>query len=130
MIRGVMGKTNFDAAVISYVAENKLSNTKHQDLLENFDRKPNGNDMSLHMKEWIEKNGYPVLTLERDYSGSNDISYKQQRFLLPVGAAGSITNASMDTIWHIPLTMTDGYPAGPLPNPDDLKKCWLTQKSG
>lgn len=58
------------------------------------------------MEEWVNKEGYPVVTVTRDYNKTGDITLEQERFLL-------VKQKQQDkTQWWIPINyVTEGLPA-------------------
>lgn len=105
MIKYGIGETTFHKAMQKYLDENKSSGVDEQPLyaaLEaaiNEDRTAPLGIIANVMNTWSLQGGYPLLTVQRDYS-SNQITISQMEFITQTGA---VTSAKL---WGIPISFT------------------------
>ena len=92
MLREYIGEEAFRSGLKSYFKKHAYKNTTRADLWEEF-ANASGKDIHKLMKNWLEKSGMPVVTIDQQ---GNRIALSQQRLLLDSGN-------DTDTIWHIPL---------------------------
>ncbi|OWA51655.1 Aminopeptidase N [Hypsibius exemplaris] len=130
MIKGMMGgPADLDAAITTYVEKYKLKTVVKNNFLDELEKVKSG--IKNHLLGWIDKSGYPILTLNRDYrdlAGATDINFTQSRFLVPVGNQTRAPVSASD--WHIQLTLTDGTANRPVTMETANRNCWLTTSSG
>ncbi|OWA53424.1 Aminopeptidase N [Hypsibius exemplaris] len=134
MMSGVMREPVFTAALVRYIDRMKgTGSVKYEDLLAELDNvvapAESSFDLTTHMKNWILKAGYPVLTLTRSAANPGALSFKQTKFTLPIGA--NDTSIAPDaTVWDIPFTLINGGVLGAdAVSAAAERTCWLTARS-
>ncbi|EEZ99296.1 aminopeptidase N-like protein [Tribolium castaneum] len=100
MVRHIMGEENFKAGIHAYLEKHKFGSTTPTDLwdaLTPFAKflLPLNKTFSIVMDDWVNKPGYPVLTVRTNYSG---LVLTQTRFV----ASGEAEKGK----WFIPLSYT------------------------
>jgi len=92
MIEGFIGEEKFREGINFYLNRYKYSNASGEDLWECLEKVSN-QPIRRIMKEWIVKEGYPIVYVNVE---GNKINLKQERFML---------NGYKKDVWPIPLTL-------------------------
>ncbi|KAK3377310.1 peptidase family M1-domain-containing protein [Lasiosphaeria ovina] len=97
MLASNLGIKTFLKGIAIYLKKNAYGNAKTEALWDALSE-ASGVDVNTMMKPWIEKIGFPVLTVTE---GSDEISVKQNRFL----STGDAKPEDDETIWWVPLAV-------------------------
>lgn len=100
MLAAHLGVKTFLRGVSDYLKAHKYSNAKTNDLWSALS-KASGQDVNTFMDPWIQKIGFPVVTVAEE---PGQISVKQSRFL----TSGEVKPEEDTTIWWIPLGLKTG----------------------
>lgn len=100
MLSSHLGQKVFLKGVSNYLKANAYSNAKTADLWAHIG-KAAGQDVAAFMEPWVQKIGFPVLTVAEE---PGQISIKQNRFLL----TGDVKPEEDETVWWIPLGLKSG----------------------
>ncbi|GAA5847170.1 hypothetical protein JCM3766R1_001823 [Sporobolomyces carnicolor] len=100
MLMGVIGEKEFLTGTAKYLDENQYGNATARDLWTSLSN-ASGIDVELVVDEWINKVGFPVVTVEEE-DGKGFLKLRQNRFL----SSGIATPEKDETIWTIPITVT------------------------
>lgn len=100
MLANHLGVNTFLKGVSIYLKKNAYANAKTAVLWESLSE-ASGIDVPALMKPWIEKIGFPVLTVTEE---SGQIRIKQQRFL----STGDVKAEEDTTTWWVPLAFETG----------------------
>ncbi|KAK0609929.1 peptidase family M1-domain-containing protein [Bombardia bombarda] len=98
MLASNLGIKTFLKGVAIYLKKNAYGNAKTKALWDSLSE-ASGVDVNTLMGPWIEKIGFPVLTVTED--GSEQISIKQSRFL----STGDVKPEDDQTTWWVPLAL-------------------------
>ncbi|CAK1540897.1 unnamed protein product [Leptosia nina] len=100
-----LGEEVFRKALHNYLIKNSYKNAEQDDLWEELTeevQKEGGLTRNVTVKEvmdtWTKQTGYPILTVERDYSDKS-LTISQKRYLSLGGAART------DSAWWVPLSV-------------------------
>ncbi|KAK1760223.1 mitochondrial aminopeptidase 2 [Echria macrotheca] len=97
MLASNLGIKTFLKGIAIYLKKNAYGNAKTTALWDALSE-ASGIDVDTIMRPWIEKIGFPVLTVAE---GQGEISLKQSRFLL----TGDVKPEDDETIWWVPLAL-------------------------
>ncbi|KAK3321826.1 peptidase family M1-domain-containing protein [Apodospora peruviana] len=95
MLASNLGVKTFLKGIAIYLKKHQYGNAKTEALWAALSE-ASGVDVSAMMRPWIEKIGFPVLTVTE---GSDHISVKQSRFL----STGDVKPEEDQTVWWVPL---------------------------
>ncbi|GAA5858514.1 hypothetical protein JCM5353_007102 [Sporobolomyces roseus] len=98
MLISMIGESQFLRATSDYLQANQHGCSTSKDLWESLS-KVSGIDVEYLLDSWINKVGFPVVTVEEM---DDKLKLRQTRFL----AAGDLQPEEDETIWTIPLTIT------------------------
>ncbi|KAK0724376.1 peptidase family M1-domain-containing protein [Lasiosphaeris hirsuta] len=99
MLASNLGIKTFLQGVAIYLKKHAYGNAKTTALWESLSE-ASGVDVNTIMGAWIEKIGFPVLTVTEG-PGSQEISIKQSRFL----STGDVKPEDDETTWWVPLAL-------------------------
>ncbi len=114
MLAAHLGTETFLKGVSDYLKAHQYGNAKTGDLWAALS-KASGQDVAGFMNPWIQKIGYPVVTVSEE---PGQISVKQSRFL----TAGDVKPEEDQTKWWVPIGLKTG------PRATDAKREPLTEK--
>lgn len=114
MLAAHLGVETFLKGVSDYLKAHVYSNARTADLWAALS-KASGQDVNAFMSPWIEKIGFPVVTVTEE---PGQISVKQSRFL----TSGEVSAEEDTTTWWIPMGLKTG------PQATDAKREALTEK--
>ena len=97
MLASNLGIKTFLKGIAIYLKKHQYSNAKTQALWESLSE-ASGRDVAAMMAPWIEKIGFPVVTVTE---GKQEISLKQSRFL----STGDVKPEDDQTTWWVPLAL-------------------------
>ncbi|KAK4166965.1 peptidase family M1-domain-containing protein [Cladorrhinum sp. PSN259] len=97
MLASHLGIKTFLKGIAIYLKKHQYGNAKTQALWAAL-TEASGVDVNTLMQNWIEKIGFPVLTVTED---SQSISVKQSRFL----STGDVKPEDDETTWWVPLAL-------------------------
>lgn len=87
--------------IAKYLKQHSYGNAKKEDLWSALSE-ASGKDINSLMDAWIQKIGFPVLTITEETSPTGiDVSVQQSRFLV----TGDIKPEEDETVWWIPLAL-------------------------
>lgn len=106
MMNSVIGIDTFRDGMHSYLEAFKYDNAEQDDLWRHLQAaNDKNNDLKLDVKRvmdsWTKQEGYPLVTVTRDYA-SNSVRFSQKRFLLN----GQDEEALVRTQYEVPITFT------------------------
>ncbi|XP_070567834.1 aminopeptidase N-like [Ptychodera flava] len=130
MLRYFLGESTFRNGLKKYLNRFAYSNAKMNDLWDALTEATNEDGLELPasikdiMNTWTLQMGYPVVTVTRDYSRPDVITFScaQEQFLIDPSAL-----APDDTTWYVPLTFTDG--SDPKYVEGNFNQIWLERGS-
>lgn len=105
MLSQMLGEDVFLKGVSLYLKKHLYGNTVTRDLWDGISE-ASGQDVNAIMKDWVLKQGFPVLTVTEK---ADSIVVRQNRFL----DTGDPTAEEDETLWQVPLALTtvqDGKP--------------------
>ncbi|KAK5163609.1 uncharacterized protein LTR77_010558 [Saxophila tyrrhenica] len=114
MLASHLGVETFLKGVSDYLKAHTYGNAKTNDLWAALS-KASGMDVTTFMDPWIQKIGFPVVTVAEE---PGQISVKQSRFL----TSGEVKPDEDQTVWWIPMGLKTGAQA------TDAKREALTEK--
>nr|POF11406.1 aminopeptidase 1 [Quercus suber] len=114
MLAAYLGVDTFLKGVSDYLKTHSYGNAKTEDLWAALG-KASGQDVSNLMNAWIQKIGFPVVTVAEE---PGQISVRQSRFL----SGGEVQPDEDTTVWWIPMGLKTG------PQATDAKREPLTVK--
>lgn len=100
MLSSYLGNETFLKGVSNYLKKHQYSNAKTSDLWSALSE-ASGQDINKFMGPWINKIGFPVVTLAEE---PGQIGAKQSRFLI----TGDVKPEDDETTWWIPLGLKTG----------------------
>jgi aminopeptidase N len=115
MLASHLGLKVFLKGVSDYLKAHSYGNAKTTDLWAALS-KASGHDINTFMSPWINKIGFPVVTVAEE---PGQITVKQSRFL----TSGEVKPEEDQTTWWIPMGLKTG------PEATDAKREALTEKS-
>ncbi|KAL1682431.1 hypothetical protein EV122DRAFT_274196 [Schizophyllum commune] len=104
MLAAHVGEEKFLKGVSLYLKDHLYGNTVTQDLWDGM-AKATGQDITAFMTKWVQKIGFPVITVTEDVSG---IKVRQDRF----HASGPAKLEDNETIWSVPLAILTADESG------------------
>ena len=114
MLAAHLGVETFLKGVSDYLKAHTYGNAKTNDLWSALS-KASGQDVTAFMDPWIQKIGFPVVTVAEE---PGQISVKQSRFL----TSGEVKAEEDETVWWIPVGLKTG------PQATDAQREALTVK--
>ncbi|GAA5852393.1 hypothetical protein JCM9279_001187 [Rhodotorula babjevae] len=105
MLMEVIGETSFLAGTAVYLKEHKYACATSRDLWRALSA-ASGLDVEGMMETWVEKIGFPVITVEED---GEHLKLRQNRFL----STGDPSPEEDETTWTIPLFVKDAASSEP-----------------
>ncbi|KAI4526730.1 hypothetical protein K525DRAFT_287090 [Schizophyllum commune Loenen D] len=97
MLAAHVGEEKFFKGVTLYLKDHLYGNTVSQDLWDGI-AKATGQDITAFMTKWVQKIGFPIVTVTEDVNG---IKVRQDRFL----TSGPAEPEDNETIWSVPLAI-------------------------
>ncbi|KAL1704750.1 hypothetical protein EV121DRAFT_205123 [Schizophyllum commune] len=97
MLAAHVGEEKFLKGVTLYLKDHLYGNTVSQDLWDGI-AKATGQDITAFMTKWVQKIGFPIVTVTEDVNG---IKVRQDRFL----TSGPAEPEENETIWSVPLAI-------------------------
>lgn len=97
MLSTLVGEDTFLKGVSIYLKKHAYSNSVTNDLWNGI-AEASGLDIQRIMKNWILKQGFPVITVEE---GQDSITVRQNRFL----STGDVKPDEDETLWYVPLAI-------------------------
>ncbi|GAA5977533.1 hypothetical protein JCM5350_004725 [Sporobolomyces pararoseus] len=97
MLISLIGEKEFLSGTAAYLEAHKYRSATAKDLWESLS-KVSGIDVEALLDSWINKVGFPVVTVEED---GDELKLRQNRFL----SSGSLQLEDDETLWTIPLTI-------------------------
>ncbi|XP_077992209.1 aminopeptidase N-like [Glandiceps talaboti] len=130
MLRYFLGHDTFRNGLQKYLNRYAYSNAKMNDLWDVLSEAVDEDGLILPasirdiMNTWTLQMGFPVVTVSRDYSVDDVISFScdQDHFLVDPEAS-----PDDEYTWYVPLTFTDG--SNPKYNEQDVRMIWLEKNS-
>jgi len=101
MLMHHIGQKAFQAGLTAYFTRHRYENTTAGDLWTALGA-ASGQDVSSFMSNWLEKPGYPLISVGWQ-PGSTSLSLEQTRFL-----SDPTAKADRTTIWQVPLASAGG----------------------
>ncbi|GAA6011348.1 hypothetical protein JCM10207_008309 [Rhodosporidiobolus poonsookiae] len=95
MLMQLIGEDKFLEGTSRYLKESRYGSTTSKDLWRAFSA-VSGMDVEELMETWVEKTGFPVITVAEV---GNKLELKQSRFL----STGRPTTEQDETVWRVPL---------------------------
>jgi tricorn protease interacting factor F2/3 len=93
MVEAYLGSDAFKFGIRDYLVKNKYSNSSSEDFWHSLE-KASGKKVASIVNKWIQKSGYPVVSVELD---EEEIILRQERF--------QFSRKIDNDIWSIPITM-------------------------
>ncbi|KAL1718216.1 peptidase family M1-domain-containing protein [Schizophyllum commune] len=97
MLAAHVGEEKFLKGVTLYLKDHLYGNTVSQDLWDGI-AKATGQDITAFMTKWVQKIGFPIVTVTEDVNG---IKVRQDRFL----TSGPAEPEENETTWSVPLAI-------------------------
>jgi aminopeptidase N len=99
MLAAHLGTKTFLKGIAAYLKKHAYANAESRDLWSALSE-ASGQDISKLMGAWVEKIGFPVVTVTENQE-SKDITLKQSRFL----STGDVKADEDETTWWLPLAL-------------------------
>ncbi|GAA5906389.1 M1 family metallopeptidase [Sporobolomyces salmoneus] len=97
MLISIIGEGKFLSGTADYLKAHTYGNATAKDLWESLSKK-SGIDVESLLDSWINKVGFPVVTIE---DNGDELKLRQNRFL----SSGDVNPEDDATLWTIPLTI-------------------------
>ncbi|GAA6054207.1 hypothetical protein JCM3770_001392 [Rhodotorula araucariae] len=105
MLMEVIGEDRFLAGTAAYLKEHQYACATSKDLWRALSA-ASDLDVGNLMENWVEKVGFPVITVEED---GDELKLRQNRFL----STGDPTSEEDETLWTVPLFVKDAASTAP-----------------
>jgi len=111
MLHSYLGDDDFFAGITVYLKKYEYQNAKAKDFfdtmkLRRYDYRRNSDDPSDFIDSWINKPGYPLVTVT--VGKNKDLVLTQERFKY-VTAASQVKTEVNETIWRVPIKVFYNY---------------------
>jgi aminopeptidase N len=100
MLRNYVGDEDFRTGLTAYFTKHQYGNTTGDDLWAAIGQ-ASGKDIGAFMNPWLEKSGYPLVTVNQKIENDkSSVSIDQHHFLIDA-------NKADDRLWPVPLLASD-----------------------